>query len=614
LSVVPANAVITSFYVHAKSVSSGLVECAQTLTSSASTTITSGGGVCLSDALTPAGTGIWTDEDGYLGAVSSNTTAGGGTAATLTAASPTQGAAAASWYKGVIATTTVASGVVANAISGMTVAAGAAAAFNIRGNAVATTDGAAKASIGGQIISSATNTLRTSDDGMILPFTAPVTAGVYNVVIQVKDADAYASTDPTISFTLTVTANSSTSYGSTTVTKATGTADAAGVVYGSASYSATAIATYTVSQNNLLGTALATADTQAMTVALSGVGSLATVASGATPSSVYQGYAAGSANATTVSVFGDGRAGTATVTVAVNGVTIGTKTVVIYGAVAKITPTLNYAIGRAGGYESGALTKAGTTNTAVTSGTNDGLQSAGSLTQTAIAVALTDSAGNLVPVLPNSVTSSNAAVVIGGIKTSFIDDGTSDYSAGFGMVHMTYATAATSKSGDTATLTLSYQNAGGALISATPLTIKIGGSIATETIAFDKASYASGDPMTITRTAKDSAGNPVYDGAAAPAITFSKAVGGTAPAASVYVGGTKSSTSSKGVQSVFAPTSSGAFSMSATSGNAAGSALTASATVTDGNAGLLTQIDALNAKIVALNALIAKIMKKLGVK
>jgi hypothetical protein len=119
--------------------------------------------------------------------------------------------------------------------------------------------------------------------------------------------------------------------------------------------------------------------------------------------------------------------------------------------------------------------------------------------------------------------------------------------------------------------------------------------------------------MTITRTAKDSAGNPVADGTAAPAITFSKSVGGTAPGASFYKGGTKSSTSS-GVASVFAPAIGGAFTMQATSGNAAGSALTASASVTDVNAGLLTQIDALNAKIVALNALIAKIMKKLGVK
>jgi hypothetical protein len=614
LSVVPAQAAFSSFYVHAKSVSGGLVECAQTLTSSASTTITSGGGVCLSDALTPAGTGIWTDEDGFIGTIVSNTTAGGGTVATIAAASPSQAAAAASWYKGTIATTTVASGIVANAINGMTVSAGAAGAFNIRGDDVFTTDGGAKASIGGQIISSAANTLRITDNGIILPFTAPVAAGTYNVAIQVKDAENYSATDQIMNFTLTVTANPATTYGSTTVTKATGTEDAAGVVYGSASYSGTAAATFTVSQKDLVGNALATANTQAMTVALSGVGSLAGVASGATPSSVYQGYAAGTANAQTVSVFGDGRAGKATITVAVNGATVSTKTVVLYGAVATITPTLNYAIGRSGGYEAGLLTKAGTTNTAVTSGTNDGLQSAGSLTQTAIAVALKDSAGNNVPVVPSSVTSSNAAVLIGGIKTSFIDDGTSDYTAGFGVVHMTYATAATSKSGDTATLTINYQNAGGALITATPLTIKIGGTIATESIAFDKTTYAAGEAMVITRTAKDSAGNPVYDGAAAPAITFSKAVGGTAPAASVYVGGTKSSKTSTGVQTVFAPATSGSFSMNATSGNAAGSALTASATVTDANAGLLTQIDALNAKIVALNALIAKIMKKLGVK
>ena len=45
-----------------------------------------------------------------------------------------------------------------------------------------------------------------------------------------------------------------------------------------------------------------------------------------------------------------------------------------------------------------------------------------------------------------------------------------------------------------------------------------------------------------------------------------------------------------------------------------GTAYSVKGDVIDGNAALLTQIDALNAKIVALNALIAKIMKKLGVK
>jgi hypothetical protein len=52
----------------------------------------------------------------------------------------------------------------------------------------------------------------------------------------------------------------------------------------------------------------------------------------------------------------------------------------------------------------------------------------------------------------------------------------------------------------------------------------------------------------------------------------------------------------------------------ASDANLPGTAITTAVTVTDANSGLLTQIDALNAKIVALNALIAKIMKKLGVK
>ena len=65
---------------------------------------------------------------------------------------------------------------------------------------------------------------------------------------------------------------------------------------------------------------------------------------------------------------------------------------------------------------------------------------------------------------------------------------------------------------------------------------------------------------------------------------------------------------------VATPALAGAFVLSATGTDAAATKVSATATVTDANAGLMTQIDALNAKIVALNALIAKIMKKLGVK
>jgi hypothetical protein len=118
--------------------------------------------------------------------------------------------------------------------------------------------------------------------------------------------------------------------------------------------------------------------------------------------------------------------------------------------------------------------------------------------------------------------------------------------------------------------------------------------------------------MVITRTCKDVAGNPCADGTAADKVVFSKAVGGTAPVASFYVGGKKATSAT--APSVFAPALGGAFTAQMTSGNAAGDTVKASSSVTDANAGLLTQIDALNAKIVALNALIAKIMKKLGVK
>jgi hypothetical protein len=116
--------------------------------------------------------------------------------------------------------------------------------------------------------------------------------------------------------------------------------------------------------------------------------------------------------------------------------------------------------------------------------------------------------------------------------------------------------------------------------------------------------------MTVTRTAKDSAGNVPFDGQTANGVTFSKPQGGTAPGASWYKSGVKTS----GASTLFAPVAGGAFNALMTSSVDGVTVITASSSVTDANAALLTQIDALNAKIVALNALIAKIMKKLGVK
>jgi hypothetical protein len=233
----------------------------------------------------------------------------------------------------------------------------------------------------------------------------------------------------------------------------------------------------------------------------------------------------------------------------------------------------------------------------------------------AVVVKATDSAGNVVSGLTITALSSDLTVVNSAI-TSTEDNGTSALtSGGAGFYNASFSTPSSAASGKTATLTfriLDPADVLGVAYLTSVVTVTVGGSVATEVLSFDKTSYAPGEAMVVTITAKDSAGNPVADGTASPAITFSKAVGGTAIGTSVYVGGKKATSAT--APTVFAPTIAGAFSALATSTNTAKSAITAASSVTDANAGLLTQIDALNAKIVALNALIAKIMKKLGVK
>ena len=316
-------------------------------------------------------------------------------------------------------------------------------------------------------------------------------------------------------------------------------------------------------------------------------------------------------------VWADGTAGTGSVTITVKDKvseatsTLATKTFTFFGDVAKLAvAATNFTIGKAGSEtgksvagrtESGEVTNAGALNA--------------STTTPAFVVKLTDSGDRNVSMTAPTVVSSDANVVASGTCTEDNGSSATYSSGGKGFYNCSFTSAVNAASGSKATLTirtLDPADATSTTYLTTTVAVTIGGSVATETISFDKTSYAPGEAMVITRTAKDSAGNPVADGTAAPAITFSKSVGGTAPGASTYVGGKKATSAT--TPTVFAPAVAGAFTANATSGNTAGSAITASATVTDANAGLLTQIDALNAKIVALNALIAKIMKKLGVK
>ena len=333
-----------------------------------------------------------------------------------------------------------------------------------------------------------------------------------------------------------------------------------------------------------------------VTASVSGSGFVLTdtsaAATNATARSEGQTLTAGSENVAFIHISGDGTSGTGTINISVTDVATGattvlpSKTVTFTGSVASLTvSTTNFTIGKAGAATgaaaaardiAGEVTNAGALNTATTT--------------PAFIVSTTDSGGRLVTsAAAPTVVSSNTTVVTGG--TCILDNGQDgDFSStvpsaggtnGVGVYNCNFSTASIAKSGDKATLTIRVSDpasaTGGFLT--TTLAVTVGGSASTETIALNKESYEPGEAMIITRTAKDSAGNPVADGTAAPAIRFSKSVGGTTPVASRYLGGVSASASSLAKSAVFAPTSTGAFSALATSGNAAASALTATATV-----------------------------------
>jgi trimeric autotransporter adhesin len=316
-----------------------------------------------------------------------------------------------------------------------------------------------------------------------------------------------------------------------------------------------------------------------------------------------------------VHIEADGTAGEGSVTVyvthAVTGVktTLGTFKYTTFDSVAKLeVSTTNFTIGKSGGDSTGQANAART----VADNAKGALDDA--TTTPAFVVKATDANGRVANAAnaPTIVSSSTAVVSSG---TCVLDDGATAgaSSGGTGFYNCAFTTAASSKSGDKATLTIRIVDPADAdKFLTTTIAVTVGGSISTETLAFNKTTYTPGEGMVITRTGKDSAGNPVADGSTAAAITFSTTVGGTTPAAGFYVGGVSASSSATANPTVFAPATSGAFQALMTSGNAAATKLSASATVgaSADMAAITTLINSLVAKINALNKLVIKIQKK----
>jgi len=297
-----------------------------------------------------------------------------------------------------------------------------------------------------------------------------------------------------------------------------------------------------------------------------------------------------SQNTAYLGINADGQGGVATITISVGSTVIATETVTFFGAAKTLT---------AKAFEPHIVVGANTDALEVYPVDANG--AAANLTVTA----LSDAIGTVSSTVSNCNKATAGEIALGYKKNAYYCD---VQGVAVGTANLTVAPGSTTTNSP---------------VVAFRVTKSVAYSVALST---DKATYAPGEKITLTVTAKDQDGNLLGAGAYGlldAANTVSQSLTGTAFAPS---GADITISAGVATTTYYAPLVTGPFTFSATidaSDTDVASAIratkiTATATVTDPNAAnqaaLLTQIDALNAKIVALNALIAKIMKKLGVK
>ena len=505
----------------------------------------------------------------------------------------------------------------AAAVSAITAPAGSAIIFTVKTGSTFTSTDIIDTSINGTVVQS-DSTLGTAATAVTatrnLPSPTVTTTYAYNLrVYETASTRSAATLTVDLPVSITVTPASGFSSGASTAfanqTVATGTALTDGPFSGSKNLG-TQAGNITVTANLASGSACLTCTVGGY---ITGPGYLgigtsvgaATTYAGATPErSLTYLSVAGSAGVANIAVVGDGTAGVATVTITVKdsagtSYTVATKTVTFYGPVKTLKVIKQpYTYLQAGG---------------ATSGIKTGLVSAATTTlatSPAFSVEALDSAGNAVGGLTLSTSSSDATVVAtASSNEDVIANDANGTWGGPGYYVFDATSAQSSQSGAKATLTvkiLDPADTTNTTYITTTVPFAIGGAVAKEVISTDKASYAPGEVMAVTITATDKSGNPVYDGAASPALTFSKAVGG-AFGASVYVAGKRTNSAN----TLFAPVISGPLLIAGTGTDVAATAITGSTKVGSAND---AQIASLITKINALAALIAKIQKKLGVK
>jgi len=317
-----------------------------------------------------------------------------------------------------------------------------------------------------------------------------------------------------------------------------------------------------------------------------------------------------------VSVWGDGSAGSATITITATNAagvttTLGTKTVRFAGPVARATVTQNLFVAR-------AATQLGLTPT------TSRVSATSAATTPALRASVVDAAG--VAVVAGAtvrLVSSNTAVITAGSCAEYTTTGSTTAAVPApGTFECSVSGASSALSGQTATITFQVLNPATGLydIAAAPITFAIGGSIASTVVAVNKTSYLPGEAIVMTATAKDSSGNNAFDGQNpyATVASANMSVGGAFPATTAFIVNGVHSTTVAGVNSLFAPASTGTLTVTgltaATTAAPAGAAYTASVTIANAPDAAITAIttlvNSLIAKINALNKLVIKIQKK----
>ena len=400
---------------------------------------------------------------------------------------------------------------------------------------------------------------------------------VFTTALNTSNTSAVTNTSgPSVTWTVTVTAADTkpTSYTSVvrtgTATGASGTSLAADSSTSASTTSSTVAPKFTVwtNLNNTKGDDQADTAVDSMTVTVTGEAYISaesanqTSGTGSTSRGTAKALtmnsdAADDSDGTPLYIWSTGTAGTATVTfTAINSGLTWSKTVTFYGSGSKIAlGTSVYKIARAGSFTTSSM----------------------------FTVTLKDSADRAVPGQSLTVTSSDNTILASGSCTDavgLVTDGTYACSV---------TTAVGSTSGQSATLTITYEDAAGTEFSTT-YTVSLGGGVSTVVLTTDKASYEPGEKMVVTATAKDASGNPVYDGLAGPTLTANKALGGTL-SMNVYNGGvstsqTRSSTTGlvTAADTIYSPAASGKFRVSGLAGDAAATPISVEATVTDDGA------------------------------